>query len=271
MGEPETAAPPSPTTTLPQGWRLDGQVALVTGAAGGLGRGICGTLAALGAHIVLGELPEQVAEAEALGRELHQEHGVPTTAVALDVTDVAGTRQAIDGIVETAGRLDILIANAGIIIRQPALEVTEDAWDRVLAVDLKGVFFCCQAAGRHMVRQGYGRIVNVASQNGVVGYFERAAYCAAKGGVVNLTKVLALEWATKGVRVNAVGPTFVSTALTEGTLADPAIREDLLRRIPIGRLGTVDEVAAAVAFLASPAAELITGHTLLVDGGWTAV
>ncbi|MAG36695.1 MAG: 2-deoxy-D-gluconate 3-dehydrogenase [Dehalococcoidia bacterium] len=260
----------SPAQTLPKGWRLDGQVALVTGAAGGLGSAIVRALAALGAQVMLAELPAQLTTADDLAREVEVEYGAPTTAVALDVTDVPLIRRVVDRIVEETGRLDILVANAGINIRQPALEVTEEAWDQVLAVDLRGVFFCCQAAGRQMIRQRYGRIVNVASQNGIVGMEDRIAYCTAKAGVVNLTRVLALEWAMHGVRVNAVGPTFIDTPLTRGLLADPATRDSLLGRIPIGRLGTPEEVAAAVAFLASPAAELITGHTLVADGGWTA-
>jgi 2-deoxy-D-gluconate 3-dehydrogenase len=169
------------------------------------------------------------------------------------------------------GPLDVLVANAGIAIRKPALELTEEDWDRVLDVDLKGVFFCCQAAGRRMVPRRRGSIVTISSQNGVIGYYERAAYCAAKAGVVNLTRVLAIEWATAGVRVNAIGPTFVETALTSKALADPPTREDILRRIPLGRLGTPQEIANAVLFLASPAASLITGTCLLVDGGWTAI
>jgi len=254
----------------PKGWRLDGQVALVTGAAGGLGSAIVRVLASLGAQVVLADLSTQLKTGDDLAVDVQAEYGVSAMAVAMDVTDVPSIRRVVDRVVDEMGRLDILVANAGINIRQPALDVTEDAWDKVLSVDLRGVFFSCQAAGRQMRRQGYGRIVNIASQNGVVGMEDRVAYCTAKAGVVNLTRVLAIEWAKYGVRVNAVGPTFIDTPLTKSLLADPGARKSLLDRIPIGRLGTPEEVAAAVAFLASPAAGLVTGHTLMADGGWTA-
>jgi 2-deoxy-D-gluconate 3-dehydrogenase len=211
-----------------------------------------------------------VADAHQLARSLSQ-HGVSTTAVGMDVTDLASIEAAVSAVVVALGGMDVLVANAGINVPKAALDVTEEDWDRVLDVDLKGVFFTCQAAARRMVARGRGSIVNIASQNGVIGYPQRAAYCAAKAGVVNLTRVLAIEWASHGVRVNAVGPTFVETPLTRITLSQPEIRDDILRRIPLGRLGTPEEVANAVLFLASPAASLITGTCLLADGGWTAI
>lgn len=167
------------------------------------------------------------------------------------------------------GGLDILVNNAGVNIPQPALEVTEEAWDTVLDTNLKGAFFTAQAAATLMRERG-GRIVNVASQNGVVAYPRRAAYCSAKAGMVNLTRLLAIEWAPHRILVNAVAPTFIETELTQVTLADPELRADILSRIPLGHLGVPDDVAAAVVFLASDEARMITGHTLLVDGGWTA-
>jgi 2-deoxy-D-gluconate 3-dehydrogenase len=160
---------------------------------------------------------------------------------------------------------------AGINIPREALEVAEDDWDRVLDVNLKGLFFLSQRVARQMIGGGGGKIVNMASQNGLVGYYRRAAYCSSKAGVVNLTRVLALEWARHKINVNAVAPTFILTPLTQSTFDDPLLREDLLRRIPLGRVGQPEDVVGAVVFLASPAADLITGHTLLVDGGWTAV
>ncbi len=255
-------------------FRLDGQVALVTGASGGLGSAIARALAGAGAHVALGELPGRLGEAEALGRELAAQHiqqRVRTVAVALDVTDVAGIERAVRDAEAALGPLDVLVANAGIAIRKPSLELTEEDWDRVLDVDLKGVFFSCQAAGRGMVERGRGSIVAISSQNGLIGMEQRAAYCSAKAGVINMVRVLALEWAQRGVRVNAVGPTFVETALTRQALADPETREGILRRIPLGRLGQPGEVANAVLFLASPAASLVTGTCLVADGGWTAV
>ena len=252
-------------------FRLDGQVALITGATGGLGSAMARAFAAAGAHLAIADLPARQEEAGRLAHDLQTAHGVRAAAVPIDVTSVASIDAAIARAERDLGLLDVLVANAGIAIRKPALDLTEDDWDRVLDVDLKGVFFSCQAAGRRMVPRRRGSIVAIASQNGVIGYYERAAYCAAKAGVINLARVLALEWAASGVRVNAIGPTFVETALTLPSLSNPAMREDILRRIPLGRLGTPEEVANAVLFLASPAASLITGTCLLVDGGWTAI
>jgi 2-deoxy-D-gluconate 3-dehydrogenase len=252
-------------------FRLDGQVALITGASGGLGSAMVRAFGAAGAHLALAELPDRLDAAQALAAATGAEFGVRTMAVPMDVTDIPGVDAAVGEVEGTLGAPDVLVANAGVNVPKPALEVTEADWDRVLDVDLKGVFFSCQAVGRRMVARGKGSIVTIASQNGVIGYPYRAAYCAAKAGVVNLTRVLALEWAAQGVRVNAVGPTFVDTPLTRVTLSNPELRSDIVGRIPLGRLGTPEEVANAVLFLASPAASLITGTCLLVDGGWTAI
>ena len=173
---------------------------------------------------------------------------------------------------EKLGGMDILVNNAGVNIPVEALDLTEQDWDRVQDVNLKGLFFLSQAVARQMKADGSGgRIINVASINGVVGYYKRAAYCSSKAGVVNLTRVLALEWAQYGINVNAVGPTFILTPLTQSTFDDPAQREDLLGRIPLGRVGQPEDVVGAVVFLASAAAAMVTGHTLMVDGGWTAI
>lgn len=252
-------------------FRIDGQVALVTGAAGGLGSAIARVLAGAGAHVALADLPARQEEARQLAAEIQGQHQVRAAAVPMNVTDIGSIERAVAEAEASLGPLDVLVANAGIAIRKPALELTEADWDQVLDVDLKGVFFCCQAVGRGMVARGRGNIVAISSQNGIIAMPERAAYCAAKAGVVNMVRVLALEWAARGIRVNAVGPTFVETDLTRRALADDATRSDILHRIPLGRLGKPEEVANAVLFLASPAASLITGHCLLADGGWTAI
>lgn len=250
--------------------RLDGKVAVVTGAGSGIGAALAVAMAEAGADCIATELPDRLgllepvcAQIRACGRRALP---LPLALPALD-----SIAALVEGAVREMGRIDILINNAGVNIPRDALEVTESDWDRVLDVNLKGLFFMSQHVAREMIKTGGGRIVNIASQNGVVGYYRRAAYCASKAGVVNLTRVLALEWAQHQIRVNAVGPTFILTPLTQSTFDDPVLRADLLRRIPVGRVGQPEDIVGAVVFLCSPAAEMITGHTLLVDGGWTAI
>ena len=244
-------------------FRLDGKVALVTGASRGLGAGIAAALKEAGATVV-GTSRKQ-GSAEQVAERLDS---VP---VAMDVSDVASVRAGVDRVASELGRLDVLVNNAGLNIPQGVFDVDEASWDAVLDTNLKGTFFAAQAAARHMAGCGEGGcIINVASQAGVVGIEERSAYGASKGGTVLLTKVLAIELAQHGITVNAVAPTFIATELTRATLEDPAWRERILSRIPLGRVGEVEDVAAATVYLASPAAAMVTGHTLLVDGGWTA-
>jgi NAD(P)-dependent dehydrogenase (short-subunit alcohol dehydrogenase family) len=235
-------------------FRLDGRVALVTGASRGIGHDLALALAAVGATVVSG-----VRGGDA-----------PSESVQLELRDVASIRNAVDEVVQRHGKLDVLVNNAGLGTNHDALDATEEEWDELMAVNLRGLFFACQAAGRHMVRAGYGRIVNMSSQAGHVGIRRHAAYSASKGGVELLTKVLALEWGPHGVTVNTVAPTFIRTPGTAERLDRPEFLQDVLSRIPIGRVGTTTEVAAAVIFLASPSAGLVNGTSILVDGGWTA-
>jgi NAD(P)-dependent dehydrogenase (short-subunit alcohol dehydrogenase family) len=233
---------------------LTGNVALVTGAARGIGHDLAVGLQGAGATVVSGVRGDDA----------------PTESVRIDLRDVASIRAAVDEVVKRHGRLDVLVNNAGLGTNHDALDASEEEWDELMAVNLKGLFFACQAAGRHMVGRGYGRIVNMSSQAGRVGIRRHAAYSASKGGVELLTKVLALEWGPHGVTVNAVAPTFVRTPGTAERLDRPEFLHDVVSRIPIGRVGTTSEVAAAVIFLASRSAGLVNGTSVVVDGGWTA-
>jgi NAD(P)-dependent dehydrogenase (short-subunit alcohol dehydrogenase family) len=233
---------------------LTGNIALVTGAARGLGHDLALALQGAGATVVSGARGDDA----------------PTEKVQIELTDVASIRAAVDEVVARHGRIDILVNNAGLGTNHDALDATEEEWDELMAVNLRGLFFACQAVGRHMVGRGYGRIVNLSSQAGRVGIPRHAAYSASKGGVELLTKVLALEWGPHGVTVNAVAPTFVRTPGTAERLDRPEFLQDVVSRIPIGRVGTTGEVAAAVIFLASRSAGLVNGTSVVVDGGWTA-
>ena len=252
-------------------FRLDNQIAVVTGSGSGMGRAFAQALAEYGADVVITELPGRealAAEAAALVRA----QGRRALALRLDVTRIASIRAMVEKVVTEWGQIDILINNAGMNIRQWAVDVTEQDWDAVINTDLRGVFFCAQAVGKQMIQQGKGgRIINTASQIGLVGYTERVAYCAAKAGVINLTRVLAIEWARHGITVNAIAPTFVNTPLVAALLQSEEIRQEVVSRIPLGRLAEPEDIVGAVLYLASPAAAMVTGHTLVIDGGWTAI
>jgi 2-deoxy-D-gluconate 3-dehydrogenase len=250
--------------------RLDDKIALVTGAGSGIGLAIALAVAESGANCIVTEVPQKLSNLDRVCSAV-AEIGRRAVALPLILPDMDSIDALVRNAVAEFGRIDVLVNNAGVNIPRAALEISEADWDRVLDVNLKGLFFLSQRVAREMIGAGGGKIVNIASQNGVVGYFKRAAYCSSKAGVVNLTRVLALEWAEHNILVNAVAPTFVLTPLTQSTFDDPVLREDLLKRIPLGRVGQPEDVAGAVVFLASPAADMITGHTLLVDGGWTAI
>ena len=252
-------------------FRVDNQIAIVTGSGSGMGRAFAQALAGAGADVVITELPGR----EALAAEtaaLVQAQGRRALTLSLDVTQVASIRAMVEKVVTEWGQIDILINNAGMNIRKWAVDVTEQDWDTVVDTDLRGAFFCAQLVGKQMIQRGKGgRIINTASQVGLVGYTERVAYCAAKAGVINMTRVLAIEWARHGITVNAIAPTFVNTPLVAALLKSEEIRQEVLSRIPLGRLAEPEDIAGAVLYLASPAAAMVTGHTLVVDGGWTAI
>ncbi|HEX6580836.1 MAG TPA: 3-oxoacyl-ACP reductase family protein [Actinomycetota bacterium] len=248
-------------------FELDGQVALVTGAGRGIGRDLVVALTGAGARVAAGirspgDGGSVVDEARVGGGDAE--------AVTLDVTDRGSIERAVEETVERFGRIDILVNNAGLGTNHDALDATEEEWDELFAVNVRGLFFASQSAGRRMVEQRHGRIINMASQAGLVGIPRHAAYSASKGAVIALTKVLALEWAPFGVTVNSVAPTFIRTPGTAERLDSPEFLADVMERLPVGRVGTTTDVAGAVIYLASPAASLVTGTVLVVDGGWTA-
>jgi NAD(P)-dependent dehydrogenase (short-subunit alcohol dehydrogenase family) len=247
---------------------LTGQVALVTGAARGLGRAISLALADAGANIALGL--RDVNTGSELAREIRA-MGRQALPLQMDMLQLDQISQAVDDSVTHFGRLDILVNNAGIAPGHPAENVREEDFDLTLNVNLKGTFFASQAAGRVMIRQNGGRIINMSSQAGFVALPTESVYCMTKAGIAHLTKCLAVEWGKYNITVNAVAPTFIFTPGTEEALADSAFRADVIDRIAaLHRIGEPMDVAGAVVFLASPAASLITGHTVLIDGGWTA-
>ena len=252
-------------------FRIEDRVAVVTGAGSGLGQAFSVGLAHAGADVVITELPGKENAAEETAAEVRAA-GRRALTVPLDVTQRPSIRALVKRVVDEWDHIDILVNNAGINVRQFAVDVTEEAWDRIVDTNLKGVFFCSQAVGRHMIARGEGgKIINVASQLGLVGSYQRIAYCAAKAGVINLTRALALEWAPHWINVNAIAPTYTRTPLTKVLLEDKAVREEIVGRIPLGRVAEPEEIVGAVVFLASPASNFVTGHTLPVDGGWTAI
>jgi NAD(P)-dependent dehydrogenase (short-subunit alcohol dehydrogenase family) len=245
--------------------QLDGRVAMVTGGGRGIGRATAQALAQAGAHVAVTDI--DLAAAEAVAAEIGRGE-----AHRLDVVDEAGVAVVVEEIAGRHGRIDILINNAGLGARMPTVDLPTERWRQVIAINLDGSFFCARAVGRHMLAAGQGAVVNLASIMGLVGatQYPNLAYHSAKGALVNFTRALACEWAPHGVRVNAVAPTFARTRLTEPLLADKEMEQKLMRETPLGRFVEPEEVAAAILFLASDAAAMITGVTLPVDGGWTA-
>ena len=247
-------------------FELKGKIAMVTGGTRGLGEVSARTLAGAGADVaVCGRSSEDLKRVTDEIRKL----GRMAEGVSIDVTSKQSVSQAVARILETFGRIDILVNNAGVNYRVPVLEFPEEEWDRVIDTNLKGYFLVAQAVVPQMLQNGYGKVINMSSILGAVGLPHQVAYASSKGGVDQMTKVMALEWARQGVRVNAIGPTYFETELVTQIRNDPERFKFINERTPMGRWGYLPELEGAVIFLASPASDFITGQTIYVDGGWT--
>ncbi len=244
---------------------LSGKVAVVTGANTGIGQGIALALAAAGADIAaVGRTPaeETIEKVRALGRRAE--------IVSADLSTIEPVGRVVDEAVDKLGSIDILVNNAGIIRRADSLDFTEADWDEVIDTNLKSVFFLCQAAARHMVNHGGGKIINIASMLTFQGGIRVPSYTASKSGIGGLTKLLANEWAGRGINVNAIAPGYIATNNTAALQADETRNRQIMERIPAGRWGSPADMGGAAVFLASSAADYVQGHILAVDGGWLA-
>jgi len=258
-----------PFSVLAQ-FRIDGDVAVVTGGGAGIGRVACLALAEAGAHVWVTDIDGTAAERVA--REIT---GAGRTADwrALDVADLDAIPRVFGAVAEDRGHIDILVNNAGIALREATATLSVEDWERIVRINQTAVFLCSREAGRPMLANRSGRIVNVVSIMGLVGggFYPNLPYHATKGAVVNMTRALAAEWAAHGVRVNAVAPTFVRTELTARLRQDADKVRIIEERTPLGRFAEPEELAAGILYLASPASSMVTGHVLAIDGGWTAI
>jgi NAD(P)-dependent dehydrogenase (short-subunit alcohol dehydrogenase family) len=243
------------------------KVAMVTGATRGLGEVAAKALAKAGAEVAVcgrsePDLERVSSEIDSLGKK--------SIGFRMDVTSKMEIQKTVAQILEDFGKIDILVNNAGVNFRIPVLEFPEEEWDRVISTNLKGYFLVAQAVAPQMIERGYGKVINISSILGTVGLPDQLAYCASKGGINQMTKVMALEWAKRGVRVNAIGPTYFETELVAQIRNDPERFHFITDRTPMGRWGDPMELEGVVIFLASPASDFITGQTIYIDGGWTA-
>jgi NAD(P)-dependent dehydrogenase (short-subunit alcohol dehydrogenase family) len=251
---------------LPPPLDLSERVAIVTGASQGIGRAIAVCLAHWGARVTLAARQRERLQDTA---RLVQEAGSAACVVATDVTRAEQVQAMVDTTLERFGRLDVLVNNAGTMLQRPFLELSESDWHGVLDTNLTSMFLCCQRVGQHFMAQQGGKIINIASHWALIGVSNVAPYCASKGGVVQLTRALAVEWARHNITVNAVAPGYIATEMNEAARHTEGLRNHMLRQIPLRRFGTVEEVGHLVAFLSSDAANFMTGQTLVVDGGQT--
>ena len=246
---------------------LDGKKALVTGAATGLGQAIAVGLARQGADVAISDKPKVSLERTEFKAS---ESGTHILRTVIDVRDLAQTKVGVREVLEEFGQIDILVNNAGINRPAAGLEVTEKEWDDHFNTNVKGGFFMSQAVAPSMIKNGWGRIVFISSQSGLIGIPGQPTYCSTKGAVIQLVRTLGVEWAKHGITVNSVAPTFVETNLTRKRLKDPEFREFVLGKIPAQKLAAPEDIAAAVCYLSSEEAGMVNAATLSVDGGWTA-
>ncbi len=247
---------------------MSGKTMVITGATSGIGRGLVDYFVDRGAVVAA------VGGHEATCEQLHDElvaSGRSARTYVADLRDVAQIGPLFDRMAADVGHIDILVNNAGMGKPIPAIDVTVEDWDTMMDLNLRAAFFCAQAAARHMLPRGYGRIINMSSQISVVANHDEVVYCASKGGLNQVTRTLALEWGGAGVVVTGVAPTFTYTAGTAERLDTPSFRDAVLSKIPVGRFAMIEDIAAAVQYLASDVGQMANGSTLMVDGGWTAV
>jgi NAD(P)-dependent dehydrogenase (short-subunit alcohol dehydrogenase family) len=246
---------------------LRGKVTLITGSTGGLGNSIADYFAAAGSAVFLSGRQEE--KLKTIAKNL-AENNVPVEYKAADIIGHDSCMELIDSVIKRMGKIDILVNCAGINRPENAVDVTEKNWNDIIDTNLNALFFLCQAAGKEMIKRGQGgKIVNISSQAGIVALPIRTAYCSSKAGVNQLTRNLAYEWAKYNINVNAVAPTFVETPFTEGMFKDKKFKDFVLESIPLGRMAKPEDVSYATLFLASDFANMVTGHILVVDGGWT--
>lgn len=249
-------------------FNLKGKTAIVVGATMGLGKGMAKALAGAGADLVIASRNE--ANLQACAREIREETKANVLPVTFDVCKMQDIDKLVKEAMDEYGHIDILVNSAGMNIRKPVIEVTEQDWEAVMNVQLKGVYFTCQAAAKQMIKQGKGKIINMASLTSVLGLPNISVYGACKGGIVQISKAMAVEWTQYNINVNCIGPGYYKTEMTAPLFNDPEKAQGILRRIPMGRTGVPEDLAGAVIFLASDASDYMTGQVVFVDGGWLA-